>query len=340
MNKRNNPVIDGETISYGPGLSLECHAIIGPEDKRPLNFLDYYDEKDAQQKSLDLSQEATRQIIQLREVDDEVNVLEMSNVERIYSFITEKLEMEPLGKLIFVPGKDEQSSGVTDPGARKAFVFRDTIYDDLSTQPEIVASNSYSSQAADTYNNWRIESVAAHELTHLAGVEDRVYFFVDKETMSQVVDVEMSGFKLEQWRNKRKGAYFEEGLATLVQSMYIWHIIPPDMMDEIVAQPFESPNGVHLDIPSHAIGMGHHAHTFCGWGLERLVKLAPEAWDIMMQSRKYKTDGIVVRRKLKKYLNSVKSGLFDLIDNTDIYNLEEKMETTARIDHLARKSSS
>lgn len=324
------PIIDGATISYGEGLVMDCRAIKSLEEPAPVNFLDYYDSQTAHKVAVGCARTITRAVLDERKSAKVEPTLVLPNAPRVFSFVADGLGMEPVGELCYVPSSGSyEDSGITLLPIRKAIVFRDRILQDFSDmEPEI-------REFASTLNDYRVESVAVHELTHLAGAQDRVFFTVDHDKLA-ITRIVHPGTTLEGWPDKTKGSYFEEGLGTLVANLYQWKEVP-NIADQRSTKPFRTPSGVHLDIPWRNTVPGWHKYIFCGWGIERLVDLVPDAWDILMQSRKYKAEWMAARVALKSCIDSVTPGLFEQIDMTDINDLEHRAETTARIDHAARR---
>jgi hypothetical protein len=103
--------IYGRNIEYEPGRVMECHAIIGENDVRSLNFLDYWDERVAYDLAESYSRTATEMVLADRAEPVE-NALVLPAAENVFSFIVDDLGMEPRGRLAYV----KEMEGVTTAG--------------------------------------------------------------------------------------------------------------------------------------------------------------------------------------------------------------------------------
>lgn len=325
-------IVDGAYIEYDEGRALECRAVTNLEDLTPYNFLDHVDQRTAHQRVLVCAKGITDLVMGLRE-EKVGDAIPLPGVESVYRYIS-SLGMQPYGKLIYVEQRpDIKVSGITSSRNLRAMVIKQNIVQ-IDSDPNIP------DDMLGSLNDMRIAGVAAHELTHLAGTQDKVFFTVSEDGR-RYVDLAMAGSKLEGGAGcKIKGAYFEEVFASLVHGMYFWYLLG-DKMQELVAmttmtRPFQSPKGRILHVPYRINLLGHQEYAFCGWGMERLIQADPDIWDTLIASRQYNTRATFVREKLRYQINSIYPELFELMDLTDIEDLEENMETTDRINHAVQ----
>jgi hypothetical protein len=134
----------------------------------------------------------------------------------------------------------------------------------------------------------------------------------------------------------KKGSYAEEGLSSLTGSMLLWRDSSVSVnFNQTIS--YKAHSGIVLHVPLRILLSGHHDYVPLAWGMERLVALAPDVWDVFLLSRKYRSTSFGVRMALRNCINYAAPGLFEHIDNTDIDNVDDMLETTARIDYTARR---
>lgn len=322
-------IIDGADIQYDGIRTLKCKAIIEEGDPTPFNFLDHFDESKAHELALGCSRFVTKTVLEWRDEPVE-KMLPLDGVSQVYDFVSNKLGMEPYGSLFYVenaPGVKGKNSGYTTYHNLQSVVMRDRILQDFT-------GTAFDGTIGDSLNLMRVRGVATHELAHLAGAQDTVYFAVDENNPRITTCIVAAGSTLENRPYHNKGEYFEEGLGTLTGSMYL---IRGEETNLIGTTPYKSPDGTLLHLPNRINFMGHHEYAFCGWGIERLVYLEPKVWDILLASRRYGATSQIIRNALRTCINGTVPGLFEHIDTTDIKNLDATMATTERIDHAAKR---
>lgn len=339
----------GIRIQYDKGMVMDCRAIMGQGDHTPFNFLDHFEPDEARKRASECSQTATGVILKARkEAIKTGDNLELPNASRVFEFVAGDLGMEPVGQLVYVD-KDKnaerlKAGGYTDCTTRSAVVTNSTyLHFDTSRKKDTDLNDTEMSNLADSANSLRVEAVAAHELTHLAGVPDIIFFAVDEDTRQHINHVEPYPDVLNSWPDSTgpmKGEYFSEGLAQLVGHMYFWKY-PPGftyLCNTFYKTDYcKSPAGTEIHLPSRYYIKGEAPHHYTGWGIERLVELAPGAWNILVDSRKYGTVPSSIRAMLRLCIEGAQPGLFDHIDKANLHSLDEIMETTERIDHAAKK---
>jgi hypothetical protein len=317
--------IDGANIQYSPGRVLECRAVVG-KDLTAFNFLDYFDENTARERAIECAQEMTGRVLGWRAEEVE-GALQLPDVDKVYDFIVGRLGMQPYGKLVYLEDDPlADYSGVTTNHNRTSVVLRSRILQDF---PDEITPKD-----ANFLNTLRVGGVAAHELAHLAGMQDKVYFTLTPQNF-RPLDTIMAGTTVEAGGGtNQKGTYIEEGLGSLVQAMYTGGVLGiGKSYDPRGITPHRSPKGTVLHLPDRMNMLGHQEFVFCGWGMERLVEADEEIWDILMASRQYGVNASAIRSGLKNRMERISPRLFDRIDNTNTESLDDNMETTDRIDH-------
>lgn len=331
-------IIDGADITMPNGTVMQCHALQNLDSETPFNFLDSFGEKEAINCATRLSHIAVSMQLETEQayrksVLSESRKVSMPGVNKVFTFVCEELEMEPHGELLIIDDLPAaNSSGVTFFDYRTSLVFRNRI-----VQTDLVEQGLEHTKA-NILNNLRIETVATHELTHLAGAYPKYYFIPEFSQLNDVQLVRSRTTKLEGWLNEDKGRFFEEGLGTLVQNMYTWKNMDYNSKLASKAKPFESPKGTHVDLPLRNTLATWHIGQYSAWGMEMLIDIEPEIWDICMESRKMGSDGTLVRKGLKTCVDSIEPKLFNRLDGIDPFELEVVMEAANRIGHYAKKS--
>jgi len=112
--------------------------------------------------------------------------------------------------------------------------------------------------------------------------------------------------------------------------MYAWDMVL-DLPLGRTATPYQSPSGAHIALPDRLKVAGNHKYTFAAFGIERLVDVEPELWDVLIASRKYGQRSEAIRRAVKACIDRRMPGLFEIIDTTDVDDLDSMMETTEKI---------
>jgi hypothetical protein len=325
-------IIDGACVQYDPTRALECRAITSLDDMTPYNFLDHFDQRTANERALACARELTRMILGWREERVE-NALPLPDVSDVYEFIGNRLGMQPYGRLVYVDQMpDAKSSGFTTAHNLRSVVIRSHIEQDFQ-------EGEVSEDFAIGANGLRVEGVAAHELTHLAGMQDKAFFTVSEDGRHPV-DIAMAGPALEIKGKNERGTYLEEGLASLVQGMYCGYVLGDVVQHDKQTLPYRSPKGILLHMPERINMYGHQEYAFCGWGMERLVDADSDIWDVLIASRRYGARSSVIRAELRKRIERISRGLFNRIDTTNIDDLDSNMETTDRIDYAVKQYKS
>jgi hypothetical protein len=326
-------VLDGARIRYDERRIMDCRALTNFDDKLPFNFLDYYDEHRARELALGCSRFVTQTIMEWRHEEAE-HQLPFPEANSVYDFVT-GLGIEPYGKLSLVEtaeGPRGHNSGLTTYGNLRSIVMKDVNFLHYnSNSSELTEGDMYN------FNMMRASHVAAHELAHLAGAEDRAYFIVDPNEPTHAIDIQIAGTSLTDHPYRTRGEYFEEGFSSLIGSLY--SVNDNTVMQSLEeTEPFQSPSGTRLHIPQRFNIVGHHMGVFSGWGIERLISLIPDVWDILLASRTYAATAATIRPQLQQCIEAVDPWLFQHIDNVDPYDIDESMEVTDRIVYAARRS--
>jgi hypothetical protein len=234
--------------------------------------------------------------------------LVLPNANRVARFAMSTLGLEPIGKLVYVASLGGQPNwGVTHHKTRKAHVVRDAIrngdeHGNLSTRgltTDLIA-----------------ESVAVHELTHLSGIPNWVFFSVNP-TNHRYINYVNAGPMMTVYdyaRNQERGGkpggwLWEEGTATLAGTMYVWNRLP-NLAASTRTERRGAPDGIEVDLPiRHTVNQGNQAYA--GWGMERLEALAPGTLDILKASRKRGATWWATRNALRQCVESSCPGLFE-----------------------------
>lgn len=176
-------LIDGANIEYALGRTMECHAVVDhPEEGwKPVNLLDYFDEQTAEIAAVALSRAVTEKVLARRNirVGTALPLPECDGypASRIFDFIHNKLGMEPMGRLAYVKAIPGHSvAGITD------YQHLTSLVDKHNTNTygeEAMAANPTNRYLGNIFNTMSVHGVAVHELTHLAGAQDVVNFFLD-----------------------------------------------------------------------------------------------------------------------------------------------------------------
>lgn len=335
-------IIDGANIEYAPGKVLECRAVADDAELglRPVNLLDYHEEPTANELALTLSRTAAEKIFEYRSyrIPNSLPLPEFDiyTAKRVSDFITGRLGMEPHGRFAFIRDMGKMVvSGITFYPSQTALVSQRetcTYVDD--------GSPGYNEYAAQLFNAISAQGVAVHELTHLSGAQDIAYFYLNDDA-SAVTNVITPTSTLEDFPSSvfSKRIYFEEGLATLVHSMYLWTSNANTLnLSNSRGEAFEvarSSSGQSIYVPTRISNpvTRHHEYTACAWGIERLVQLDPAVWDILMASRRYGARAHIIRKALRACIDSNVPGLFDAIDGVDARDVDQTIDMTARITH-------
>jgi hypothetical protein len=321
--------IDGASIPYDSSRTLDCRAINAPDDLTPFNFLDYYNYSEATERAKSCAEFVAKTVLHERSATIE-NALEMPQADAVFNYVANTLGMQPIGRLAYVSTLDEAtSSGLTVYRSLTSYVIKDKIEQDFG--------GSYDAEGASFLNGFRAATVGAHELAHLAGAQDRMLFALDPQNHSNIIFVDALGSTL-QLRDGTgfKGAYLEEGLGSLVGSMYAWARLSKSAQVSTVTQ-YRSSKGVSIAMPNRIKLAGHQKYIFAALGIERLVDAEPEVWDILMASRRYGQRSEVIRNSLQQRIDRKMPGLFEIIDTTDVDNLDHIMETTERVQFEVHK---
>ncbi len=339
-------LIDGANIEYAPGRIMECRAIT--DDTRcgwvPVNFFDYFEENTATEMAIFLSRIVTDYVLRQREqpIEGSLPLPEASSypASRVFDFL-HNLGIEPKGRLAYVEGIPHMNvRGITDYQSFTSLIDKRNTSTYSEESMALSPENAY---LGGIFNAMRVQGVAVHELTHLAGAQDVVNFFVDS-TASKVTQVVVQGTTLEDWPGVilKKRCYLEEGLASLVHAMYFWRSNTPDLPNHRSErhEVYKRPSGRKICIPTRISNplSGHHEYVGCAWGIERLVECMPRLWDALIDSRRYGARALSTRNTLKTCINSEIPGLFEQIDSVDVNNIEETLGVTERIDfEVARR---
>jgi hypothetical protein len=187
------------------------------------------------------------------------------------------------------------------------------------------------------------QTVAVHELTHLAGIPDLAFFGVNSEDHRSVNYLNAAPLMTtyDYFNNQAKGGwhggwFWEEGLATLAGSMYLWAQLP-SLAARKEVEIRGTDQGLEIELPlRHTVGQASQA--LAGWGIERLISLVPEVWDILLSSRQYASSWNPIRPALKRCIESVSPDLFTIVDQVNGGHLPEVMDAASRIDFAARKA--
>jgi hypothetical protein len=228
-------ILDGANIDFPPDRTMECHGYVGiDEHMKPLDLREYYDEPEATEAALSLAAQATAKALRLRNarIDNALPLPEFQkfNTARVFDFV-DSLGMEPKGRLAYISEIPRYNvAGLTD------YQFMVSLVDQKNTSQYNREGTELDDQGKffeKVYNTLFAHGVAVHELTHLAGAQDILYFWVD-ENLQGIIQILNATSTLERQPpfpfNNQKGKYFEEGLATLVLRATTNSLIVPGVL--------------------------------------------------------------------------------------------------------------
>jgi hypothetical protein len=319
-------------LRYDNEHLIRCRAVRGPDDYTPFNFLNYFPEDEAKSVLLDCARYAGQVALKYREEPTDHAIL-LPDIEKVGKFVSYNLGVKPIGKLAYVERLgDSQDWGVTYHQTRKSYVIRDSILKDehgrlkeLGVPRDVV-----------------VGSVAVHELVHLAGLPDWVFFSTNPDKgyrYVNYVDAAPTMTTYDYTRNQRSdgqpgGWFWEEGVATLSGSLYAWNQWPT-LAHNTQTTVRQAPDGTRVHLPiRHTVNKNYQA--FAGWGMERLTALVPKAWGVLIRSRKPDATWQTTRKNLKECLDAASLGLFEQIDQVTGSDLSEIVQAADRIDREAK----
>ena len=324
------------TVPYPPyeaKRAMTCISVSDFETYEPVDFRDFLPKDRALQEFQAFSVAVTRQILSSRK-ESFGESHPIPNMDNIASFLG-SLAIRPFGILSFVDnltlfGEPIQSPGVTSSMHRQSFIIKDNI-----KSHEGGPAASYSDLLSSALEeNAYVESIGVHELVHLAGTPDIAYFIADKTRERTIRGLKFSPMNLEQPAKVDMGGFYEEGFATLVAYMYLWKQDPKIMSDPRV-ELRKSPSGVEVSLPiRHAFYTNTYAYM--AWTLERLTDFSPQIWDTLKESRNYSSSPNKARGALKSQVDKLGPNLFELMDTTDIKDLDQVMKASATIDAIVK----
>ncbi len=309
---------------YEAKRSMTCVSVNDFESYEPLDFSEFLSPDIAEEEFKVCAVGVARKILEMRkEVFGEARTV--PGMGNIGSFLG-KIATKPFGQLSYVDNLTlfEQvikSPGMTSTSHRQAFIIDSNIHLSGDNSEHRSASNLLTK---DTF----VESVAVHELIHLAGIPDVAYFIPHKNVRKTVLNMTFSETAFERGN---QGSLFEEGIATLGAYMYLWQKYP-ELVTDNRTELRVSPDGYGVDLPvRHALYTNSYAYA--AWIMERLIDFSSEVWDIFQRSRVYGSSSEEIRKSLKE-VDKLFSGLFDLLDTTNIKSLNETMHAALVVDTL------
>lgn len=317
-------------IAYPPyeaERSLTCMSVDNFENYEPVDFREFLPVEIARDELKIYAMDITRNILEVRKESFGNDAHPISNMQKIGLFLG-RMAVKPFGKLSYIDNltlfdNTIQSPGVTSTLHRHSFVVESNI----GTSGEGNGHRSVSNLLTkDAY----VESVAVHELIHLAGIPDVAYFIPDKHTRRSVLSIKFSPMMFQ--RGDHAGGLFEEGFATLGAYMYLWQKYP-EVISDTRTELRVAPDGHGLDLPvRHALY--DNSYAYAAWAMERLVDFSPQIWDIFQRSRVYGSSSEVVRQSLKMEVDELSGGLFRYLDAVDLKDLGESMRAASLVNKL------
>ncbi len=280
-----------------------------------------------------------RYVLKMRE-EEFSEAKPIPNMEEVANFVG-RLGLKPLGKISLVDSltlfdKDIESPGATSNLHRQSFVIEQNIDFDRDDGSAEKGSHHASPLLPRLTRSQFIESAAVHELAHLSGIPDVLYFVVDKNNHSNIMNLTCAPTKLEDAFNRPNGAFFEEGFATLCGYMYLWERFP-EVVADLRTEQRRAPNGISVDLPiRHAFY--DNPYAYLAWAMEQLTDYSPKIFDILMESRRYETPSAQVRAELKAEIDKIHELLFDAMDRTDVKSLNSSISTAYAVDLIIKKA--
>ncbi len=328
------------SVPYQPyelGRSLECISVKDFESYKLLSFDDILPNDQAEEMLVEVTSGVANFMLGFRNRNFGES-MPISNMDRIAKFLG-NLGIRPVGKLSYV-----NSLNLSDDPEKPNHIQTPGIMSGIHRQAFVIDKNAvmYSEKLAKTLTSvpyigkeLYIEQLAAHELVHLAGASDTVYFFLNKDpqgaiigAVSDVAPCGLGGFK-------NKGGFFEEGFATLCAHMYLWTNL--EGIAEDTRSELRSADGrtvVNLPV-RHAFSQS--SYCYAAWAMERLVEYSPDIWKIFIDSRTHEIDKFKNREALREKVDALNPGLFNALDSTNSHDLTESLVAADAINNLVKK---
>ncbi len=310
------------SVRYDDKHSLTCISVEDFVNYRLVDFREFLPVEIAEEELKTCAVGVTNAILKIRETSFGSS-REVPNIEKVGAFLG-GIAVQPFGRLSYVNKLTLFDKAVTSPGVtsnlhRQSFIIDSNIHMDNRLSGHRSAGNVLTK---DEF----LESTAVHELIHLAGIPDILYFIADQRLRRTIRNTVSSPCALKQIGKEKCGSFFEEGFATLGAYMYLWRR-HPELVQDPRTEPRRAPTGFEMDIPvRHALYSNSYAYA--AWAMERLVDLTPKVWSIFKQSRIYGTDPQGVRELLKQEVDKLRTGLFDALDSVNLNDLTQTMRAS------------
>lgn len=261
-------------------------------------------------------------------------VFPLPDAAGVTSFLA-RLGIEPVGRVVVVDqdpaglslGYDAIGElwGLADPFTRTCYVNRAAIHREVNDP-----------QASD-WATLLVRSAAVHELVHLAGYPDWVFYGMEKDLSGPLPYAPACASALEVCRGIRsregwRGQYLEEGLASLVQSLFVWASCPKVAESDGVE--VRSSGDATVLVPERHV-YRESAQPILAYGVERLVEAFPALWEALLASRRYGAEWWSTRAAVQACLAPAGAEFFDELDSVQLDDLHGNIAVTAKIVAIA-----
>lgn len=307
-----------------PEQTMGWSTVSSFEDPHYVDLTDYMPEEEARRTIIKLGGILTAHALDLRDKVPE-HAEPVPNIGRVVQFI-KGLGITPRGRAYQVPeyyggGAKLTDMGVSSPLRMQAYVIGENLRKPRRINPSLPKLTE----------ELLAESTAVMQLTHLAGVPQEGYFIVDPNDPHQTVASRYSAPAFRHPTDPRRGGYYENGIAGLVGHKYLWEKFPQtaESSDTVT----QTSAVTTIDIPRrHAFT--DNTQACMAYGMEQLISMKPDIWDIFIESRQPGVDSEDIRVRLEAQVEDLGWGLYKTIENVDIRDKSDVLGATALITNV------